>query len=162
MIKNRTQLDSLLMLKLQSVINSLAERLTNELMNFIEEEVYSYNPSFYQRTYEFKDSWEHSIATVKGNIVQSEIFQNYATMVFNPENWQHGSIYSGKLNVNGLNEIINAGKIGNMANFPQLGARPFWDKFQEYVEQNIGELFKQECQRQGISLTNGNSFYNFS
>lgn len=157
MIKNKAELDIFLKTKMQVIIENVAIRLTNELINIIDEEVYSYNNTFYERTFQFKNSWEYSKPMIVGNIIQSQIFQNYTTMVYDSEKWQHGSKYEkwGQLDVGGLNEIINNGDIGKIANFPQLGARPFWDKFQEYVNQNITKIFIEECNKNGLVVSKG-------
>lgn len=153
MIKNQNELNAFLKAKLLIVIDSVAKILTDKLIELIDEEVYSYNNTFYERTYQFKDSWEYTKPIIRGNIIESQIFQNYAIMTYVPEKWQHGSSYSGQLNENGLSEIINDGKIGNMANFPQIGSRPFWDKFEEYVNANIGRIFIEECNKNGLVTT---------
>lgn len=155
LIKNQTELDNYLKSKMSVVIESVAQILTDKLLEFIDDEVYSYNNTFYERTYQFRNSWEYTKPIVRGNIIESQIFQNYAIMTYVPEKWQHGSNYSGQLDENGLNEIINDGKIGAMANFPQIGSRPFWDKFKEYVYQNINRIFTEECNKNGL-ITTGN------
>lgn len=155
MIKNQSELNRILKNKLSVVIESVAQQLIDELMKIIDEEVYSYNNTFYDRTYQFKNSWEYSKPIIRENIIESQIFQNYTIMTYVPEKWQHGSVYSDKLDQNGLNEIINDGKIGNIANFPQIGSRPFWNKFQEYVNKNLKTIFINECNKNGL-VTTGN------
>lgn len=155
MIRNQTELNAFLTSKLSIVVESVARILTDKLIELIDDEVYSYNNTFYERTYQFRDSWEYTKPIIKGNIIESEIFQNYTIMTYVPEKWQHGSKYSGQLDENGLSEIINDGKIGNMANFPQIGSRPFWDKFKEYVNENINRIFIEECNKNGL-ITTGN------
>lgn len=153
MIKSKIELDTFLNLKMSLVIESVAKTLTDKLLEFIDDEVYSYDNTFYERTYQFKNSWEYTKPIIRGNIIESQIFQNYAIMTFNSDKWQHGSIYSGKLDENSLSEIINDGKIGKIANFPQIGSRPFWDKFKEYVNENINRIFIEECNKNGLTIT---------
>lgn len=155
LIKNQAELNSYLQSKMSIIVESVAKILTDKLLEFIDDEVYSYDNTFYDRTYQFRDSWEYSKPIIRGNIIESQIFQNYAIMTFNSESWQHGSVYSGQLDENGLSEIINDGKIGNIANFPQIGSRPFWDKFKDYVYQNINRIFIEECNKNGL-ITIGN------
>ena len=134
---------------IQSALDRTVDRLLDKLKEYIEEDVYkSYTPFFYDTTGQFKDSWKKTKATIKGNIIESEIFENLSTLVFDSDKFQHGSnIFVenwGGSETNELAHIINDGAIGDAFGFPQLGARPFWDDFIEFCGAHFEEYFKEE------------------
>lgn len=165
-VKSRAELISAWQSKMSVVIDNVAQKLVDKLLQIIDETVYSYNGNFVDnRTYQFRDSWEHSKPIIQGKLVSSEIFQNFLTMTAVPELFIHGSEYNnGELVVNELNEIINNGLVGKktIANFPQIEARPFWDEFQKYLDENFEQIFIKECIAQGLTITQNNTgFYGF-
>lgn len=150
MIENKQQFNQLLMIKLQVALDNTMEICLNELIKIIEEEVYnSYEPKWYERTSQFLESWEKTVPVIKGNIVESDIWQKFETMVWDMVELQHGN-NSEPLGDKALAEIINYGKAGQAFGFPQLGARPFWDVFLDWTKTNINNIFAIECKKQGF------------
>jgi len=69
-------------------------KLLNALRDNIEQIVYGAGiPSTYDRSYEFLKSWETSMPIIKGNLIQSDLFQNILDMTFDADNFFHGSNY---------------------------------------------------------------------
>lgn len=134
--------------RIQEALDNTMQKLLDELINIVQVEVYNaYTPLAYDRTGQFKDSWEKTKTQLQQNISSCEIFQNYSTMVWNPNATpfpQHGTT-SRPLAENELNNIIENGL--GIPNFK----RPFWTKFEQYVESNIYRIFKEECEKVGLT-----------
>ena len=94
-IKNNAQLRRALMPVLQSLVNYILDEIYNLNQKKIEEIVYSvYNPTFYKRTGQFKDSWEVQKSNISGNYVKGEFGYNPNKMIYNQSKAQHGSFYN--------------------------------------------------------------------
>lgn len=147
---------------IQNAIKGTTDSLLNILLEFIEKDVYSYNPSFDVRTNQFKDSWYNTEAEIKGNMVESTILQDLASILYDGE-WSHGSEYSnpqGRLTMiedgmNALAEIINDGLSTSNFGFPAIESRPFWDDFMNYAKTNLAKIFIVECAKVGLNVTVG-------
>ena len=75
-------------------------------------------------------------------------------MSYNPP-FSHGSPQSGALNVDGLAEIIEDGLAPYHLGFPATASRPFWSKFEQYVDSNIDAIFTKHCRGVGVDLRAG-------
>lgn len=149
-------------------LENTMQRLLDKLKEFIEDDVYSYDYNddeeptghYWQRagarTGEFKESWEYENVTQIGNIVASRIFQNHSTMYWAENTFQHGS--NQQLAEEVLAEIINDGKIGHAFGFPDIGDRPFWNDFLDWVDTNIDNIFTEECNKVGLSMVSVSHF----
>ena len=150
-ITTYTQLENILNGKCQEALDRTTDRLLDKLGEFIQNDVYgAYSPTFYDRTFDFKNSWEKTSAKLKGRIVEAEIFQNINTLAFNSDKFQHGSnvwVEAWNDNKNELAHIINDGAIGEAFGFPQLGARPFWNDFIQYCEREFENIFQEELKK---------------
>ena len=92
------------------------EKLLEQLKINIEKIVYGAgSPNYYERTMEFLNSWETSKPIIKGNIVESELFQNTFAMQSDPDNFTHGSYWYTNNDVREfMAEIIFEGLSGPM------------------------------------------------
>ena len=139
-ITTYTQLENILNGKCQEALDRTTDRLLDKLGEFIQNDVYgAYSPTFYDRTFDFKNSWEKTSAKLKGKIVEAEIFQNVSVMQRIDEPPIH-------VDKEGLAEIINSG-IGY--NFGQMEgkARPFWNDFIQYCEREFENIFQEELKK---------------
>lgn len=144
---------------IQKALDDTTQELLIKLREIIEEVVYSYDDTWTNgwngeqgRTGQFKDSWEKSSAVIMDNIAESEIFQNYMTMKYE-EPFSHGSAYGdGELMENALNEIIMNGYHDTDIGFPEMKPRPFWSKFQDYVDSNLSTIFAKNMQKNGLPI----------
>ena len=139
-ITTYTQLENILNGKCQEALDRTTDRLLDKLGEFIQNDVYeSYSPTFYDRTFDFKNSWEKTSAKLKGKIVEAEIFQNVSAMQRIDEPPIH-------VDKEGLAEIINSG-VGY--NFGQMEgkARPFWNDFIQYCEREFENIFQEELKK---------------
>ena len=85
---------SALVLKGAVALDYAMEKLLMKLQENIEKIVYGAgSPEYYGRTNEFLYSWETSKPIIKGNIIESDLFQNMFAMHSDPENFIHGSNY---------------------------------------------------------------------
>ena len=150
-ITTYAQLENILNGKCQEALDRTTDRVLDKLGEFIQNDVYeSYSPTFYDRTFDFKNSWEKTSAKLKGKIVEAEIFQNIKTLEFNSEKFQHGSnvwVEAWNDNENELAHIINDGAIGEAFGFPQLGARPFWNDFIQNCKREFENIFQEELKK---------------
>lgn len=137
---------------LDKAVKSVAEILLNELKNIIEQEVYTYDETWGGRTLEFKDSWEHKTV----DILEQEIYQNIDTMKWSSEDWKHGNKWK-SLKEKGilLSDIIENGRDNSAFGFPAIQARPFWSTFLQYVDNNLGGIFINECSKLGLIVSRG-------
>lgn len=142
--KNLIEFEVYLQMQSSIALNNTMEILLNKLEEIIQEKVYdSYNGYWASngfRTNEFKESWEKTISIIKGNLIESELFQNISNMTI----YDEPPIHTDRDN---LAEIIESG-VGY--NFGSAPARPFWNDFINWVEMNIYTIFEQECNKVGI------------
>lgn len=153
-----------LIVVMQKALDRTTDVLLGQLLKLIETTVYSYHSTWINgydgdigRTREFYDSWESSKSTIRGNILESEIFQNYLAMRY-IDPFSHGSRYSsqpGALQEGALAKIINEGLAPSFRNFPNMEARPFWDEFQTFVNENLDRIFVTQCRVLGLDVKQG-------
>lgn len=150
-VTTQTQLKNFINGKCEEALNNTMDILLDKLRDYIMADVYdSYNPTFYDRTNNFLDSWDKTKTQLKNDIVEAEIFQNVNMLVFNSQKFQHGSdewVESWNSNKNELAHIINDGAIGEAFGFPQLGERPFWSNFTQYCEREFENIFQTELKK---------------
>ncbi|MGL4453665.1 MAG: hypothetical protein ACRCTZ_21105 [Sarcina sp.] len=151
MIQDDLQLQMFLLNDLQRAVDNTLERCLNELQEIIMSTVYGAGtPIVYERTNEFLESFKENKATIKGLMVQGEIFQDFMSMSYNPESFTHGS-YSGDVREY-LADIINDGAIGLFGDGWYSQSRPFWDEFIYWVDNNLNSIFEQECKKLGLPI----------
>lgn len=149
-ITTYSELENILNGKCKEALDKTTDRLLDKLGEFIQSDVYSYSQTFYDRTFDFKNSWDKTSAQIKNKMVEAEIFQNVSALSFNSDKFQHGSnvwVEAWNNNENELAHIINDGAIGHAFNFPQLGARPFWNDFIQYCEREFNNIFQEELKK---------------
>lgn len=144
--KNPIELEAYLSSLMSVALNNTMEKLLNKLEEIIQEKVYdSYEGNWDLdgwRTGQFKESWEKTIPIIKGNLVESELFQNISNMII----YESAPVYI-HTDRDNLAEIIESG-VGY--NFGSAPPRPFWNDFINWVEMNIYTIFEQECNKVGI------------
>lgn len=168
MINNDTQLKLIINQSLETAMNNTTKIALDELLNIIEQTVYSYSATWTNgqggdtgRTHEFYDSWGKTKAkivnTLKGSAVEASIMQMIPLEWHQP--FSHGSIVEGRaITIEELDNIINKGISESHINFPAIEARPFWDEFEKWCNGNIKNIFRQECQKVGLNLDTSFSY----
>nr|DAN14892.1 MAG TPA: hypothetical protein [Caudoviricetes sp.] len=149
-------------IKLEQAIDLTMKHFEQELYNCIQSEVYSYDQEWYIRTNELLDNWE-IVTTKSKNSVESELSFSKSISHSGSPLFQHGFefINGGNtfLSNQSLLEIIEDGKIGAIANFPQIGSRPFWSEFWKIVDRDLNKVFIQNCQSVGLPIQQGQFSY---
>lgn len=149
-------------IKLEQAIDLTMKHFEQELYNCIQSEVYSYDQEWYIRTNELLDNWE-IVTTKSKNSVESELSFSKSISHSGSPLFQHGFefINGGNtfLSNQSLLEIIEDGKIGAIANFPQIGSRPFWSEFWKIVDRDLNKVFIQNCQSVGLPIQQGQVSY---
>lgn len=160
MISNNEQLQITLLNSLQVAIDNVLNQCLEKLRGIIFDTVYGAGePLTYQTTWEFMLSWEVNNATIKGLMVQGELFQNFMSMSYDPDNFIHGSNYSGDIR-EFLADIINNGIDGGLFGDGWYSkSRCFWDEFVLWVEDNIDMIFQNECKKLGINMRGIGLYY---
>mgnify|MGYP006927151184 FL=1 len=155
-------LQAQVIIKLEQAIDLTMKHFEQELYNCIQSEVYSYDQEWYIRTNELLDNWE-IITTKSKNSVESELSFSKPISHSGSPLFQHGFefINGGNtfLSNQSLLEIIEDGKIGAIANFPQIGSRPFWSEFWKIVDRDLNKVFIQNCQSVGLPIQQGQFSY---
>lgn len=150
-VQTYAELQNIINGKCQIALDKTMNRLLDKLKEFIKIDVYStHSPKFYDRTFDFENSWEKTSAEIKDKIVEAEIFQNISALSFNSNKFQHGSnvwVETWNDSENELAHIINDGAIGNAFGFPQIGERPFWNDFIQYCEREFENIFQEELKK---------------
>ena len=143
-------------LKLSVALDNTLERLLQELQYTIDDVVYGWqspssNPWGYgenggNRTHQFYDSWQKSSPMIIGNLIQGEIYQAVEIMQ---------QIFSGgqpvHIDRDELAEIINTGDGYNFGEADGV-QRPLWDIFEAYCNENLENIFYQECIKLGLPI----------
>ena len=162
-VNNDTELILAFEKDLDEIIENVTEKVLQDLKDIIQNVVYdpyTQKVQEYQRTMQFKDSWEKDQInsfkpSLNGVEIENRVFNNFTKMLFVPLLYQHGSDLSGDISKY-LAEILNEGKTGSIfgsANPPAWWRtdRPFWDVFIQQM--NNGSVFRyieQEFNRKGI------------
>lgn len=105
----KTQIISGLKIAVNSTVNEIHEQ--NE--NFIDEVVYdSYNPSWYNRTGNFRNAWDTTVGTA-GSYVEGKFYYNSNEMVVGTEeDGVHVSVVDGSPQTQNMPWIIYQGGMG--------------------------------------------------
>lgn len=151
-ISSYAQLDSEVNSRLEIALTNTMEEVMDRLHEFIQNEVYSYNQDWYERSMELLNNWEYTKPQLIGkNTMLSTLAFSQPISHSGEPNWQHGMSY---LSNQALLEIVNEGRIGNICGFPQIGARPFLDEFMKWVNLNIYTIFKEHAKNTGLPISN--------
>lgn len=111
---NEDELIRILFPSLKNIVDYIMQKLWNENREIVRKIVYdTYKPKVYQRTNEFKESWDYEITSSKKvSRIQAEFYYspNKMTSVFNG---QHSSIFTGEVIKEYLADIIYQGLVGD-------------------------------------------------
>lgn len=142
---------------LQKAINTSLDNMVEVLKDIIDRKVYSaYQPVFYSRTYQLREAWgketKHiGMCNLVGTINHLSDLITFEGIPF----FEHGSYISAQDwlgNDNAIPYIVDSGNIGDVFNFPQLGARQFWEEFKQYFSENFINVLKKEIEHQGLTV----------
>ena len=128
-----------------------------QLQDYIERDVYNYHGQLSEdfwdgRSGDFKRAWK-----IK---VQRQGFYNNIELYIDEDKFSYQMSHSLSHmtdSASGLAEIINEGWNSTSYpfppyNFPAMYARPYWDDFIEWMNNNFEEEFMKECNRRGLNM----------
>lgn len=152
-INNFMELHTAIDMVVQQALDLTTEELLDKLEEYIQTEVYDIHSLWESaglRTGQFKDSWERSNAViVTRGIVSSQIFQNVSVM-------KQSNVPPIHIDRDDLAQIINSG-VGYNFGTMEGTARPYWDKFLDWVNMNVERIFAEKCKQVGLPI--GASIY---
>lgn len=149
-MKTEEELSTVLNYKLATALDNTMKVALEKLQEFIQQEIYDEKPKWYTRTYELLNNWETTPPQTKGKIIESVLsFTGSSISWSGSPLWQHGI---SPVSNDSLLEIVNDGKIGDIAGFPNLGERPFWSTFERWVEMNFENEFMKQCKILGLPI----------
>lgn len=145
------------------IMNECIEKdIFPKLLEFIESDVYSYDATWTNggkeddecaRTGQFKKAW--FVGKIKSGFYDQLYIGLDGSKLKYKAPFVHRSISMYDEIENILPEIINNGLNKSCFNFPAIEARPFWTDFQNWVENNLADLFIARCKKHGIKMTVG-------
>ena len=156
-VNNTDDLRIYLDLRLKAAFNDSLDKMVEVLKDIIDRKVYSaYQPTFYNRTYQLREAWGKEVLNVRmcefvGTINHLSDLITFDGIPF----FEHGSYISAQDwlgNDNAIPYIVDSGNIGDAFNFPQLGARQFWEEFKKYFSDNFINVLKEEIKHQGLTV----------
>lgn len=125
-------------------VESTCNRLLGKLQELIMSEYYdSYDPTQYQRTFQFyKSAMTKMLSTACGQIFMNPDKMNYP---FSGRGWSW----------DGATQIYeaNQGSHGGWSTDESRKHR-YWDEFEEYCEKNVYQLLREELIKQGVPIIN--------
>jgi hypothetical protein len=157
-VNNTDDLKIYLDVYLRKAFNNSLDKMVEVLKDIIDRKVYSaYQPIFYNRTYQLREAWGKEVLNVRmcdfiGKINHLSDLITFEGIPF----FEHGSYISAQDwlgDDNAIPYIVNSGNIGDAFNFPQLGAREFWEEFKKYFKDNFINVLKTELKNYGFKVT---------
>jgi len=147
---NFIQLQFALNNQIALALDNTMGRLLTELQNIIEDVVYGWespsaNPWSVNRTGQFLDSWQKEYPTLIGNIMTGEINQAMEIM----KQFAIGSVQVHGDREN-LADIIETGDGYTFGECDE--SRDFWNPFIQYVDENLENIFFEECIKLDLPL----------
>ena len=129
-IRNERQLRKILEEQTAGAINDTADEVLDLfLKDYIEKFAYIDNPKMYDRTMEFKNSWEFSDLKKSAMSISRELWFNDSKMTtFDTSKFIHGSIYSTPRDVRSNLPSILEGKRSKLWISVERRVK-FWEKF---------------------------------
>lgn len=141
-INNMDELQAALMPEMKKMVDGLAERVYETLNFFLQEYYNSYDPTSYQRQYDFLHSAVKLDSRIRGNKVEAYVYIDYNSM----NNYRK---VSGLQVVTWANEGLHGGlDVGN--NTPYV-----WDETMEYTVNNgkLLSLAVEYLKSKGFNVT---------
>lgn len=154
-IKSDNELNSIIGNAINIAVQETIDKALVEFKETINEVVYNVNtPLVYQRTYEFLDSWESEVKKTIGG-AEGTIGQNLATMLFNPQLYQHGSEDTGDLRDELASILFEGTDTSIFGDGWWSEPRDAWFVFITEITKNgkIFQWFREAMKSQGLSLT---------
>jgi hypothetical protein len=141
------------------VINTVSDKILIQLKNDIERDVYLFggfpNRFYYMGmgipTFQFEKSWKWDV--IKQDLMSTvkTLFEDYMSMVFEPQNYLHGSELGGDRRSE-LADDLNVSGIAKNSDFPGKERAPYWDNFirEMFDEGQIDAWFSEELSKLGF------------
>lgn len=99
-----------------------------------------------------QEAWKTEPASLKGNSVEVEMKYDNSLLSFNPESWQHSSLYGG--NVSNMADLIiegGGGPIFGEGN-PTRTPRDFWTPFENTLSATMDGKIKSALASAGLPV----------
>lgn len=166
-INNEKELKVIFERQLEQVIDAISEKILNVLLDYIRKDVYDNDePTTYERTWQFLNSWINNIETsARTGEVIAEIFSDPSRMDYIPEKGIHGSREYGDLR----SQLSYAIETGTMYSYRKIRKDRTWNpaaKKRTFFQDTISELdkrgqiwkwFEMEMKGRGITVEKGGS-----
>lgn len=160
LIKSSVELEEKIRLKTDYALFRTYERLHEKLLDLIEENVYVRSSYDFGRRGSFSDDDTWQIKTYKyGDMrVRLEYMPDnldYEQLdIYGTNGYSHGNMYGEVMDGEDFLQMMN-GKFpsGDFANYPVIQRQPFWDEFLDYYNLNLDSIFKEECSKLGMELS---------
>lgn len=150
MIQNANEFEAEYGKALNNAIDYVMGKILSEYKSIIDAVVYdAYSPMIYDRTYDFKESWQTDIKH-SGNNVEGVLEQNTALMSFNPDKFQHGDNYIGDLRKHIADMIFKGYGYFFKGDFDR--PRDAWSPLLELVNDKLDNWFTEGMTMQGINI----------
>lgn len=118
-------------------VENTCNRLLGSLQEIIETEFYDvYEPDFYSRSLSF---WRSAVSKMVGN-ARGQIFMDESKMDYN-------EFWTGERQILAASIGSHGGIITN-----ETREHRFWEVFEEFCEENLIGIFKEELDKQGIKV----------
>lgn len=158
-IRNQMELQLFIVPKIREVVDYVVQKIWNENRELIRVLVYeSYEPSMYERTGEFKESWDTE-TTTSGNKVSGIFKYMPDKLTVNREKWQHGSSYISEgqeyetTMTTYLADVIYQGLAGPMfGQGPWTKKRNAWSALDKWLSNTqFRSIFEEGMTKAGLS-----------
>jgi len=145
---NWEQLESVVNMGVREALNQASEVAIDKLISLIDENVYSVDEGWYQRTGDLKDreNWEAVIHKgIKGYTLEINLVPNHFT--HNTALMQHTNAIGNDIEIESLVGILNGDvSLSPKSNLSAWGIEhePFWDEFMEWFRSNFTQVFYEK------------------
>lgn len=146
--------------KARTAMQNTLDKMLDKLGDFIRDDVYTYQPDWYDRTYYLEDNYRDIFETYFWNDFGKRLggairviktsFPVYPTeFIHGSGYWITGDVYS-VLTLNSYLEIMNNPDVissNNPFNFPTndtMNKGQFWDDFLKWADKNFIRIFEEE------------------
>lgn len=153
-LKTPNDLQNSVMPKIQQAVDYVVQKIWNENREIVRKIVYeAYQPTEYERTYEFKEAWDFDVKTL-GNYVEGKFFYDPRLLTVNPEEGQHASVIDGSPMTEYLAEIIYQGMSGKIfGKGPWTRKRNAWNELVKVVgKQKLNNWMYEGLQLAGLKV----------
>jgi len=157
-IVNDEILNQILISSAEKIISSVSDKILTQLQDDIKRDIYThdYFPNKYYvagsgiPTFDFLRAWKWDVIRTDIMTTTRELYYDYLSMVYDPENFIHGNRTMDKREE--LADDLNVSGIANNSDFGRKERAPFWSNFlYEMLEEGqLESWFDEEFESMGF------------